>query len=177
MTAKTTSETNAYEALIIFKPTLDNDRAEQVIVQMEAAIKNLKGKVLRVDKAGRKRLAFDVARFKDGLMANFVMELPPQAVAPLRRTCKLNEDILRVTLVRSQNPDPNLVPIIYSVTSREIKERDQRFRKDGPGGPGGPGRGGPRRPFQGEGMRRDAVPQEARPMAASPRAPRDEVSA
>src|ERR1044072_4555895 len=48
--------TNTYEALIILKPILDVDNSDSVLKSVEDQIENLKGKVVKKDKLGRKRL-------------------------------------------------------------------------------------------------------------------------
>lgn len=91
---------NTYEALIIFKPMIDVEGNDDAVKAIEASVTKKKGKVLKVDKMGRKRLAYDIQKFKDGQVAAFALELPAKAVEAFRRDCKLNEDILRCLVVR-----------------------------------------------------------------------------
>jgi small subunit ribosomal protein S6 len=90
-----------YEASLIFKPILDLDSPEGGILRkVEDLIANLSGKISRVEKVGRKRLAFEMNKFKDGYIINMLIELEPQQIVPFRKACKINEDILRLTLLR-----------------------------------------------------------------------------
>ncbi len=91
---------NHYEALVVFKPILDIDSADGVLKSVETAVANVNGRVLRAEKVGRKRLAYEIAKFKDGFITTFVLELPSENVADFKKACQLNEDILRLTLVR-----------------------------------------------------------------------------
>jgi small subunit ribosomal protein S6 len=105
---------NTYEALIIFKPMLDLDNADNVLNAVEEIIKNVQGKVLKVDKMGRKRLAYDIRKFKDGFVTTFIVQMEPAAVERFKKACSLNEDILRLTFTRRDDyglhPQPPAPP-------------------------------------------------------------------
>jgi small subunit ribosomal protein S6 len=95
-----TSPIKTYEASVVFKPILDLDTAEGGILgNFEATIKNLGGEVVRSEKVGRKRLAYEINKFKDGYIVNMIVTLPPQAITPLRKHCQYNEDVLRLTIL------------------------------------------------------------------------------
>ncbi|MBY0404009.1 MAG: 30S ribosomal protein S6, partial [Cyanobacteria bacterium] len=94
---------NTYEALIVFKPVLDVENTELVIKNAESSIQNLKGKILKIERVGRKRLAYEISKFKDGFIATLWFELDPAAVADFKKYCQLSEDILRLTLIRLDN--------------------------------------------------------------------------
>ena len=94
------SPVKTYEASVVFKPILDLDTAEGGILgNFEATIKNLGGELLRTEKVGRKRLAYEINKFKDGYIVNMIVTLPPQTIAPLRKHCQYNEDVLRLTIL------------------------------------------------------------------------------
>jgi len=84
-----------YELLCVIRPNLDMDDAEKVIKNIEDQIKNFGGSVLNIDKLGRKKLAYDVQRFRDGFVAVLSMDLPENKVVDLKRYLKLNEDVIR----------------------------------------------------------------------------------
>ena len=98
---------NTYEALIILKPILDVDNSDNVLKRVEEAVENLKGKVLKKDKLGRKRLAYEIKKFKDGFVTTYLFNLEPATIASLQRTCQLNEDILRLVLINRSDVDMN----------------------------------------------------------------------
>lgn len=90
---------NTYEAFIILKPILDVDNSDNVLKKVEEAVEGLNGKILKKDKLGRKRLAYEIKKFKDGFITTYQMSLDGASVASLRRTMQLNEDVLRFTMV------------------------------------------------------------------------------
>ncbi len=94
---------NTYEALLVFKPTLEIDSTEGAIKSVENTINQLKGKIVKMDRVGRKRLAYEIGKFKDGFIATIWFELPTDAVAEFKKICQINENILRLTLLRLDN--------------------------------------------------------------------------
>jgi small subunit ribosomal protein S6 len=121
---------NAYEILLVFKPILDTDTVEGSVRATEDTIRGLGGMVHKIDRVGRKRMAFEIKRFKDGLVAVMHLQLPPSAITTFRQACKLNEDILRMTLIKMD--DANIVPLNSTTcTGPAYGARELR------GGPGG----------------------------------------
>lgn len=114
---------NTYEMIYCFKPTLDPDSVELSIKNIENTIGNLKGKVIKTEKLGRKKLAYDVAKFRDGFYASTYFELEQEKIKTLKRNMKLNENVIRELTIRidekehyaalSENPEnhPNSKPM------------------------------------------------------------------
>lgn len=88
-----------YEAFIILKPILDVDNSDSTLKSLEDTVESLGGKILKKDKLGRKRLAYEINKFKDGFITTYVLSLEPAKLESLKRTCQLNEDILRLMVV------------------------------------------------------------------------------
>lgn len=85
-----------YELLAIFKPNLDADEVDKNLSKMEELINSYKGKVLETDKIGRKKLAFNVQKFRDGFFVSQVLSLPEDKVVDFKRQLKLNDNVLRI---------------------------------------------------------------------------------
>lgn len=138
---------NTYEVLIIFKPIMDVENVDAILNQFEKnVVAANQGEIVEADRIGRKRLAFEVNRFKDGFLTLYLLKFPPEKVADFRRACQLNEDVLRVTLVR-QDELPVREPVAVGT------------REDGGRREGGYQRRGPRPPQQAP----EAVPSVATP--------------
>jgi len=148
---------NTYEVLIVFKPILDVENVDAILNHFQ---KNLveanQGEVLESDRIGRKRLAYEIKKFKDGFLTLYLLKFPPAKVADFRRACQLNDDVLRLTMVRMEE---EAAKKLFSEEARResfTPKRDRDHRGDrggdrgdrggrrfgppgGPGGPGGPG--------------------------------------
>lgn len=84
-----------YELLTVFKPNLDAEEVDKAIDSLSKLVADMNGKVESTDKAGRKKLAYDVQNFRDGFFVSSVLNLPEESVAEFRRQLKLNDNILR----------------------------------------------------------------------------------
>lgn len=84
-----------YELMSIFKPNLDAEEVDKLIEKINSIIAEFGGKVESVDKAGRKKLAYDIQNFRDGFFATTILELPADKVAEFKRQLRLNDNILR----------------------------------------------------------------------------------
>lgn len=85
-----------YELLTVFKPNLDAEEVEKILSKIEETIESYKGKVLSADRIGRKRLAYDIQKFRDGFFVTQVLTLPAEKIVDFKRQLKLNDNILRV---------------------------------------------------------------------------------
>jgi len=85
-----------YELLTILKPNLDNDEVDKAIEKLDSDLTELGGKVESRDKMGRKKLAYDIKKSRDGFFVNTVISMPEEKVAEYRRALKLNDNVLRV---------------------------------------------------------------------------------
>ena len=66
MSAKKAITKHTYEALLICKPVLDLDSVDTVLSSFQKNLLEPKeGEVIKVDKIGRKRLAYEMNKFRD----------------------------------------------------------------------------------------------------------------
>lgn len=90
-----------YELLAIFKPNLDADEIDKNLTKLEETLKNYKGSVVSTDKVGRKKLAYDVQKFRDGFFVSQILSIPEEKVADFKRQLKLNDNILRTMFMEA----------------------------------------------------------------------------
>lgn len=122
---------NTYEALIILKPILDVDNSDNVLKSVEETVESLKGRVLKKDKLGRKRLAYEIGKFKDGFVTVYLFSLDPASVAAFRRSCQLNEDILRMVIINRSDVDMNDATIYGRERPGDRGDRSDRGDRGG----------------------------------------------
>jgi small subunit ribosomal protein S6 len=88
-----------YELLTVFKPNLDVEEVEKAIAKIEENVSGFAGKILNVEKIGRKRLAYDILKFRDGFFTTFMLNIPAEKITEFKRQLKLTDSILRVMFV------------------------------------------------------------------------------
>lgn len=90
-----------YELLAIFKPNLDAEEVDKNLAKLEETIKSYKGKVVSTDKIGRKKLAYDIQKFRDGFFVSQILALPADKITDFKRQLKLNDSILRIMFLEA----------------------------------------------------------------------------
>lgn len=85
-----------YELLAIFKPNLDLEEVDKNLAKIEETIVGYGGKILGVDKIGRKKLAYDIQKFRDGFFVSQILSIPADKVVDFKRQLKLNDNVLRI---------------------------------------------------------------------------------
>ena len=90
-----------YELLTIFKPNLDAEEVDKAVESLGKLVADFGGKVESTDKSGRKKLAYDIANFRDGFFVTTELSLPAEKVAEFRRQLRLNDNILRTMFMES----------------------------------------------------------------------------
>jgi small subunit ribosomal protein S6 len=88
-----------YEAVYIVRPNLDDESVDRTVAGVEEYIKGLGGTIISTDKKGRRRLAYEVNKMRDGFYVMTRFEAKSEAIAQLKRMMMLSEDIIRSLIV------------------------------------------------------------------------------
>ncbi|MFH1904046.1 MAG: 30S ribosomal protein S6 [bacterium] len=91
---------NKYEGLFIINSDLAEDDRDKVIEEIEKCIASAKGKVINVDRIGKKKFAYKIKKRSEGVYVNINFEAPSEGIAVLNKKLKLKEDIFRVFILR-----------------------------------------------------------------------------
>ncbi|MGD8603594.1 MAG: 30S ribosomal protein S6 [Anaerolineales bacterium] len=84
-----------YELAFIADPDLDENLVEELENKVKGWIETAGGKIDKVDRWGKRRLAYEINEKLDGYYYFIYAQMPPQANIEIERTMKLNEQILR----------------------------------------------------------------------------------
>lgn len=90
----------SYESLIIFDPSCSNEDVEQEIDKITNIITGEKGKIIEVNRWGRKKLAYAVKKKTDGIIVVFQFMLLPKKINLFKDYFKFNNLVLRNNLLR-----------------------------------------------------------------------------
>lgn len=91
-----------YETVFIIDPSCDDSQVEQEVNTVKEIITAGEGKVIEAQSWGRRRLAYDIKKKKEGTYAFVKFAGEPPVLQELNRRLKLNELILRHLIVASQ---------------------------------------------------------------------------
>ena len=74
-----------YETIFIASPTLTDEQSDELVKQFEGIIAEQGGELLKTDKWGRKKLAYEIQKFSEGYYTLFEMNAGPDLIAELER--------------------------------------------------------------------------------------------
>ena len=89
-----------YETIFIASPTLTDEQSDELIKQYEGIIAEQGGELLKTDKWGRKKLAYEVQKFSEGYYTLFEMNAGSNLVAELERRFRNNDSVIKFLSVR-----------------------------------------------------------------------------
>ena len=89
-----------YELMYLVQPTADEERLTAVSDRLQQSITQLGGKIEKVAPPVRRRLAYEIGKYRDGQYGVLEYSLPPEQAREFERTIKLTEDILRHIVIR-----------------------------------------------------------------------------
>ncbi len=85
--------------MFIVRPNLDEEAVDRTVAAVEDYIKAQGGTVESTDKKGRKRLAYEVDKMRDGYYVVITFKAKPELISLLKRMMTLSEDIIRSLIV------------------------------------------------------------------------------
>ncbi len=94
-----------YETVFILDPSYDENRVNEEVEKLTGWIKDLGGEVSEVQRWGKKRLAYEINKKRDGVYTMVVWEGQGPAVKELERRLQLNESIMRVLTTLYVSPE------------------------------------------------------------------------
>ena len=90
-----------YEVMFIVKP-LEEEATNAVITKFEMLITNNGGTIDKIDRWGKRRLAYEVKDFMDGFYVLMYFSAEPKVIKELDRVMKITEEILKHMIIREE---------------------------------------------------------------------------
>ncbi|HEX8815955.1 MAG TPA: 30S ribosomal protein S6 [Terriglobales bacterium] len=89
-----------YELMFIVRPDMVEEDQEKLLSTLEAAVKSSGGQVKNVEKMGKRRLAYTVRKFNDGIYMLLTVEGAGGMVHELERRLRVTEPVIKFLTVR-----------------------------------------------------------------------------
>jgi small subunit ribosomal protein S6 len=130
-----------YEELFIVKPDAPDEEVDQFVEQLRTQLTTAGATVDKIDKWGKRRLAYRVDKYREGAYVLFQFTAGPEAVKELERRLRVSDIVLKFLTVRIDQTLKRL--------EKRKKDRDKRAARraasapapsaPGPGAAAGPG--------------------------------------
>ncbi len=89
-----------YEILVIFDPRPTDEEVALLLVKIQENLKSLGGDVSKAESWGKRRLAYDIRKQREGTYAVIECAAVPAVIKEFERQLGLNEQVLRFLTTR-----------------------------------------------------------------------------
>jgi small subunit ribosomal protein S6 len=114
-----------YEELFIIKPDASEEEIDQIVEQLSGVVKSGGGAVDKVEKWGKRRLAYRVDKYREGNYVLIQFSAGPELVKEVERRLRVTDAVLKFLTVRIDETLKRL--------DKRKKQRDKRAaRKPAP---------------------------------------------
>lgn len=95
-----------YEILFIVRPELDEEQLGEAVKSVDKLIANLGGASQTTNVWGKRRLAYEVDRLREGHYVLTDFQLDPNRLGEMEATLKISETVFRHLIVRKPDKAP-----------------------------------------------------------------------
>lgn len=89
-----------YETMYILRPDLGDEQTDQAIEKYQALLREQGGEIAETQHRGKRRLAYEIDRHREGVYIQMNYTAPGKAIAILERAMRLNEDVIRYLTIK-----------------------------------------------------------------------------
>jgi len=114
-----------YETLFIIRPSADDATVDAAMATTKQHIQAAGGEILREQNWGKRKLAYEVGGFAEGIYAQLNFTAPANYPKTLEQMFRLHEDVIRDIVIRTEGPPPEEYPEYL-----HQQEEPRRYRDD-----------------------------------------------
>lgn len=91
-----------YETMYILRPDLNDEQVSQTIGKYQEILKDQGAELLETQHRGKRRLAYPIQKFREGVYVQMNYRAAGSAIAVLERAMRLSEDVIRFLTVKQE---------------------------------------------------------------------------
>ena len=115
-----------YETMYILRPDIAEDEVTKHIDKYNKLLKELGGKILDSQMRGKRRLAYQIAKHREGIYVQLSHQGDGQHILKIEKAMRLSEDVIRYMTVKQDGPLPTPRSSNKNSTNSEKKEIDKK---------------------------------------------------
>lgn len=89
-----------YEVLFIVAPNIEESDIETLVTQLSDVATNQGARIAKIDRMGRRKLAYPIGKFNDGHYVVFTVEGSGAEIAELERRMRVTDAVIRYITIR-----------------------------------------------------------------------------
>lgn len=90
----------SYECTFICSPELDSTKVEDLVAKVSNLIETDGGTIKNLQQLGKKKLAYDINKFREGIYVYVEFEASGSVILPLENFFKVNDDVIRFLTIK-----------------------------------------------------------------------------
>lgn len=94
-----------YETMYILRPDLGEEQLEQAISKYQNLIREQGAENLEIQHRGKRRLAYEINKHRDGIYVQMNYQGPGSLIAPLERAMRLSDEVIRYLTIKQEVPE------------------------------------------------------------------------
>jgi small subunit ribosomal protein S6 len=94
---------NSYETMYIVRPDVGDETLDQIISQYQTILKDNGAEKLEIQHRGKRRLAYEILRFREGIYIQMNYQGAGNHVAPMERAMRLDENVIRYLTLKQDD--------------------------------------------------------------------------
>ena len=92
---------NKYECVIIVNPNLEEESVKNLIKKFSDLI-NTDGTVASVEEMGKRKLAYEIKKQKEGFYIVFKFEAKPELISELERNYRITDEVMKFIVIKEE---------------------------------------------------------------------------
>jgi small subunit ribosomal protein S6 len=100
-----------YEVMFIVRPDMPEEEIEKLISTLESQVSSTGGTVKNVERMGKRRLAYVVRKFYEGMYILLTVEGGGQLISELERRLRVTEPVIKFITVRVDEEQKRMAKI------------------------------------------------------------------
>ena len=93
-----------YETMYILRPDLGEEQVEQAVSKYQNLIQEQGATEIEIQNRGKRRLAYEIKKQRDGIFVQMNYQAPGSVIAPLERAMRLSEEVMRYLTIKQEVP-------------------------------------------------------------------------
>jgi len=114
-----------YETMYILRPDIAEEEVTKHIEKYNKTLEKNGGKVLDSQMRGKRRLAYPIAKHREGVYVQLSHQGDGQHIAKIEKAMRLSEDVIRYLTIKQEGPLPTPKPSNKTASSSDNKETNK----------------------------------------------------
>ena len=124
-----TNQETYYETMYILRPDIAEEEVNKHIEKYNKLLENMGGKILDSQMRGKRRLAYTIAKNREGIYVQLSHQGDGQHIEKIEKAMRLSEDVIRYMTIKQEGPLPTPKPKMKP-SETPIKKEDEKKMED-----------------------------------------------